>query len=391
MENIKEFITAIDAKRMADDLWRLVNIPSPTCDERQAALAFAQMLTDAGAEVDIDETIYQSPGVIGHLSGNRPGKVFQLAGHIDHINIDHRHPEWREDIISGRGSADMKNGLAGMLEIIRILKQSNCDFPGQILVTVYGRHEAPDGDSKGLLNIIENGIKGDAALVLEGPCNAAMIMAKGQSIWRITLSRSEPSCHELNADSNSADLLGVALTLTDVLQQKSRLLTAESHKYPLLGPESLFIGQLHYGDFYNRLSNKCALEGTRRWLPDHSFEQVKNEFSRLLQSVNLPEGITIENDWIFVGESYKISEDEPVVKSLRKSYSVLNNVELKIGGTALVTDACRLVRYGSVPTVLWGFDTGTAHADYEFVEIEKMHKACQIVLYTILDYLNSEI
>ncbi len=376
---------------MADDLWRLVNIPCPTCDERQAALAFARMLTEAGAQVEIDETIYRSPSVIGRLSGNSPGRIFQLAGHIDHINVDHSQPERKESIISGRGSADMKNGLAGMLEIIRILKQSNCDFAGQILVTVYGRHEAPDGDSKGLLDLIERGIKGDAAMVLEGPSDAAMIMAKGQSIWRITLSRPEPSCHELNADSTYADLLSGALKLTDVLHKKSRLLTAGSHNYPLLGPESLFIGQLHYGDFYNRLSNKFTLEGTRRWLPDRSFEKVKNEFSRLLKSVNLSEDITIGNDWIFVGESYEISEDEPVVKSLKKSYGAINNEELKVGGTALVTDACRLVRYGSVPTVLWGFDTGTAHADYEFVEIEKMRQACQIVLYTVLDYLNSEI
>ena len=305
---------------MADDLWKLVNIPSPTCKEREVALIFAKMLTDAGVQVEVDETIYQSPSVVGRLQGKRPGKTLQLAGHLDHIGVDHSEPHRKDNIISGRGAADMKNGLAGILEIVRVLNENGCNFTGEILITVYGRHEAPDGDSKSLQNLIEKGIKGHAAIVLEGPSDAAMIMAKGQSIWQITLKRQGPTCHELIAPSDCGDLLGAVLPLTEALRQKNSELFDRQHNYPLLGPESLFIGQMHYGDFYNRLPNKCTLQGTWRWLPNHSFEQIQDEFSELIQSVNCPQGVTLEHSWIFVGESYEISADEPVVQSLIKSY-----------------------------------------------------------------------
>ena len=373
---------------MAADLWRLVNIPGPTCNEREVALVFAQMLTDAGVKVEVDETIHQSPTVVGRLQGKRPGKTLQLAGHIDHIDVQHPAPQRKDNIISGRGSADMKNGLAGILEIVRLLNENDCNFPGEILVTVYGRHEAPDGDSKSLLDLIEKGIKGHAAIVLEGPSDAAMIMAKGQSIWQIMLKRQGPTCHELNAPSDCGDLLAAAIMLTDTLRQKIDQLNNQPHNYPLLGPESLFIGQLHYGDFYNRLPNKCSLQGTRRWLPNRTFEQIQNEFSELLQTFNCPQGVAIEHDWIFVGESYEISPDEPIVGSLVSSFRSLTDQELEIDGIALVTDACRLVKYASVPTIIWGLDTKTAHADYEYVEIDKMHKNCQIVLGAVLDYLS---
>ena len=70
----------IKLDRIINDLWRLVNIPSPTGGERTAALTFGRMLAEAGARVRIDETIHRSPSVIGVLNGNRPGKTLQLAG-----------------------------------------------------------------------------------------------------------------------------------------------------------------------------------------------------------------------------------------------------------------------------------------------------------------------
>jgi len=387
IKGIEQLLRQINVTRMAENLWHLVKIPSPTCHERRAALVFAEMLSSAGAQVEVDDTIYDSPNVIGRLRGNRPGKVFQLAGHIDHINVPHPEPAFENNTISGRGSADMKNGLAGILEIIRVLNENDVSFPGEILVTVYGLHEAPDGNQQGLLSLIERGIKGDAALVLEGPSDAAMIMAKGQSIWDITLERQGPACHEVEAGPKGGDFLTTAVEVVNALLDKHKQLQSQTHSYPLLGAESLFVGQFHYGDFYNRLPKACHLQGNRRWHPNHSFEEMLDELKQLLQSINCPEDIDIKHSWEFVGESYEVSPDEPVVQSLIRACKAVTNQKIEVGGTSLVTDACRLVRYGGVPAVLWGFDTATAHADYEFVRINEMGIACQICLHTVLDYL----
>ena len=60
-------------------------MPSPTGRERDAALVYARPLAASGAEVEVDETIHDSPNVIGRLEGRRPGPTMQLAGHIDHM------------------------------------------------------------------------------------------------------------------------------------------------------------------------------------------------------------------------------------------------------------------------------------------------------------------
>jgi len=125
----------IDSRRLGDVLWRLVNVPSPTGSERQAAIAFAEVLAAAGAEVEFDEGIPESPNVIGRLKGREPGPTFQLAGHLDHIDVPHPPPERDRESISGRGAADMKGGLALIVEVVRVLAESGRDFPGEVLVT----------------------------------------------------------------------------------------------------------------------------------------------------------------------------------------------------------------------------------------------------------------
>jgi len=240
-------------ERLADDIWELVNVHSPTGSEKNAADCFAKMLCKAGAEVEVDRRLPDSPNVVGRLTGKRPGATLQLAGHLDHIDVDHPAPKRDGSTISGRGSADMKCGLAGILEIIRVMKDTGCDFAGEILVTAYGLHEAPHGDFKGLLNLINDGVIGDAALIFEGAEERALIMGKGQSIWNIRVVRDGDVVHELRREPQSDALIETTNRLVRALIDKNASFAAADHDYPLLGPQSIFIGQVHYGDFYNRV------------------------------------------------------------------------------------------------------------------------------------------
>ena len=380
----------IKPDRLADDLWTLVNIPSPTGKERQAALAFGKMLEKAGARVQVDERNPASPTVIGRLQGSRSGNVFQLAGHIDHIDIPHPAPQRTPETISGRGSADMKNGLAGILEVVRVLRESGCDFPGELLVTVYGLHEAPVGNSASLMRLIRDKVVGQAALVAENVAPAdgqAVVMGKGQSIWTIRLKRDGVACHEL-CRPDGEDLLGACLALARRLHRRSSELSRSKGRFHLLGPESLFVGQVHYGDFYNRAPRKCTLEGTWRWLPNRTFKEVQEEMAELLQTVPLPPGISVECNWTFVGESYRMPPKETVVKAFKSAGRAVTGRQMQDTGISAIVDGHRLVPLGHVPSVLCGFDNGTAHADLEFVRLEKMVDPCKIALLTALNYLH---
>jgi acetylornithine deacetylase/succinyl-diaminopimelate desuccinylase-like protein len=157
-----------------------------------------------------------------------------------------------------------------------------------------------------LSNLIEKGIKGDAAIVFEGPDNAAAIAANGMAIWNLKVSIKEPACHEFSVEPNRPDLLGIAFAITNELKKKDEELKTAKNLFPLLARESVFIGQMHYGDFYNRVPNFVYMQGTRRWHPDKTFEQIKTDFDSILQKAKVADSVMLETNWIFVGHSYQI-------------------------------------------------------------------------------------
>jgi len=379
----------VSADRLSDDLWDLVRILSPTGRERKAALRYAEMLADAGAEVEVDASIAESPSVIGRVRGKGTGNTLQLAGHIDHIDVAHPEPERTSQSISGRGAADMKSGLAAMLEVVRVFAKSRGSFAGNILVTAYGRHEAPLGHSEGIRGLIEKGIHGDAAVVFEGPPDRAVVCGKGQSIWSLVLRRDGDVCHELRRPAGADDLLRAAQDLGQrLLAENTRLLTAKP-AHPLLGPESVFIGQFHYGDFYNRAPVSCSLEGTWRWPPEKSFQEVQRGLHGIVESVDMPKGISVEEKWTFVGEAFSLDPDERIVRALRCAYQELNGRPMKLAGVSGVFDTNRLVPIGHVPAVPLDCHGASAHGDREVVRIPLMEAGCRLAVATAAHYLAS--
>ena len=381
--------------RLADDLWKLVSIPSPTLRERDVASCFAELLAAAGATVEMDETVPESPSVIGRLRGQSrrpgtqtgPGSIIQLAGHLDHIDVPHAPPERTRDVISGRGSADMKNGLAGILEIVRVLAEGGCDFPGEVLVTAYGQHEAPLGNGATLKRLIDRGVYGDAAIVFEGPEDQVVVMGKGQSVWNIKLSRSGEVCHELRRPEDADGLLDATVRVAGRLLSLRDELTRATHEYPLLGPESVFVGQIHYGDFYNRVPVEATLQGTWRWHPDKDFARVKQALADLLADEEAPPGISIGDSWFFVGEAFSLDPEEPIVGALRDAYRSVAGMDVGLAGSSTILDVNRLVPFARIPAVGIGLGTGRAHADYEFTRLDSVETGCRIALAAVMTYL----
>ncbi len=380
----------VDGGRLAEVLWRLVQVPSPTGSERRVAVAFAEMLAAAGAEVVLDEDLPESPNVIGRLRGHQMGRTFQLAGHLDHIDVPHQSPERDGENICGRGAADMKGGLALIIEAVRVLAESGSDFPGEVLITAWGLHEAPKGDSRGLLNLIRRRVVGDAALVAESvhsQRDQAVIGGKGMGIWNLIIRWAGETSHELNRPPDSGELFETALVAGQRLVEYGRQLEASPVEGMNMTPESLFIGNMRYGDFYNRTATSCSLQGTRRWNPGRTSEEVVRELQDLVRAIPCPPRVSAEIGLQLVGEAYRVDSDELVVKVLRSAWEEVNGSPMKLGLLSVITDANRLVRVGGVPSVLLESDNLCAHADREVVQIGNLARACRVALLTTLNFL----
>jgi succinyl-diaminopimelate desuccinylase len=378
-----KLIDKIDRQRLADRLWELVRIPSPTGKEREAARYFAQCARETGASVVLDETRPESPGVIARLPGMSSGPTLQLAGHLDHIPVPHDPPERTPEYISGRGSADMKCGLAGMLEILELFSRTP-GFPGEILVTAYGLHEAPYGDSSVLTGLLSRGIKGDAAFVFEGPKDMLIVKGKGQAIWDLTVKRRGEVTHELFRKPDDDAFLPESLSLLETLARNPM---KEGTRDPLLGPPSLFTGQVHYGDFYNRMPALLTAQGTARWNPDSTFGETAGKLERLIQDHPFPAGISARAELTLVGEAFQVDPDEAIVRAYSRAYTNLFGRKPQPAGVISVLDTSRIVPCGQIPAIPIGYDLSTAHSNKEYITIDCLTQSTMLAAAAAEEYL----
>ena len=138
---------------MALTRW-LVSIPSvnPVLEsggagEAHIASACAELLEDWGFDTSLTEPAPGRPNVVGRLDGTGP--TLLLNGHLDTYPIGVR-TSWSDDPLSGairdgrlfgRGSADMKGGVAALVLVMQLFAEHLRPFPGELVLALAPLHQ----------------------------------------------------------------------------------------------------------------------------------------------------------------------------------------------------------------------------------------------------------
>jgi len=188
---------AIDQRRaelvgLASDLIALDttarDVGEPPRDEVALQSYLARRLHDAGAEVDLWEPdagamagrplvppgldFAGRPQLIARLRGRGGGRSLVFNGHIDVVSGEPREawtsdpfsPEVRGGNLYGRGSCDMKGGIAAMVLAAETLAAEGVELAGDLLVATNTDEESSGAGGSAL---VEHGIEADAGIVTE--------------------------------------------------------------------------------------------------------------------------------------------------------------------------------------------------------------------------------
>ena len=111
---------------------------SPVGAESAMADLFEAQLRSLGLEIGTHEVTTGRRNVWGSLKGIGTGPTILLAGHLDTVGVDGYtypfDPIVKEGRIHGRGSCDMKAGLAAYLEVVRQLQFTGIPLSGDVIV-----------------------------------------------------------------------------------------------------------------------------------------------------------------------------------------------------------------------------------------------------------------
>ena len=280
----------------------------------------------------------------------------------------------------------MKGALAAVAEAVGALRAAGVSIAGEVVVAAHSLHEAPVGRMEGLRRLVSQGVLGDAALVAEGfPAGHQILAGKGQAIFTITISRPGEVVHENYAAAGTINPLDVAVEVGARLRARGAELAAEGD-LPLLGPETLFIGEIHGGDFYNRVPTTARIGGIRRFGPARTWAQIKREFAELVAPAAAASGATINVQLGGNGLGYEVAPDAPLAAALAAALERVTGRPLPVAGTKSVTDANIITREGGIPALCYGPNGTTAHADEEFVATADLVRAARVYAETILGY-----
>lgn len=386
MRNNAQVSSAISGDRLAARTYDLVSIPSPTGASDAVSERYAELLRELGLEVEIDRHYPGGPNVIGRWRGAGGGPTLALVGHLDTIHTPHAPPHRTQRAVHGRGADDMKGSMAAILEAIGALRACGVQPRGDLVVAAHSLHEAPVGHMEGLRRLVESGVLGDAALVAESfPSQHQILAGKGQAIFTITVCRPGEIVHENYAAAGTINPIDVAVEIAARLRARHRELVA-GPAIPLLGPETLFIGEVHGGDFYNRVPVEARISGIRRFGPDRTWGDIEAEFAELLAPAASEAGITISLELGGNGLGYRISDDAPIVLALASAHEAVTGQALPVAGTKSVTDANIIAREGRIPALCYGPNGTTAHADQEWVAIADLKRAAHVYARLVLTY-----
>jgi len=381
----KKLLALVDKDRIKGTLFDLVRVPSPTGEVGAFANHFAAELKDAGVtDVKLVETKGwpNSPSVVGRRRGVSSRPTLHFDAHMDHIRHDHVQPYMEGDRIVGRGAADMKFGLAAIIELIRVLRA--IELPGDLLVTGHDLHEAPIGHGEGVRTLIREGYLGDAVIVVEGPKDEIYLNGKSNSIFEIDLKLRGGSVHELNATRDMPNLIEIGADTARALKGLQNRLSQRCED--VLGPETLFLGMLRAGDFYNRLPKSCNIVGTRRFPPETERTDVEQELRDAVVSVTCGLPIEVRVDASRGDDGFRLSADEPIVKTVRSAYQEVTGRPLPIGIQLFAADNAKFINWGHVPCVGYGIGLERAHADLEWCDINDVVHVVRVLLVTTLNF-----
>lgn len=382
----------IDQHYLVDLTRELVTIPSvnPPGKEKEVAELLFQKMTQLGMDVELQECADRRPNVVGVLKGRRSDRTFLLNGHIDVVPAGDPQ-QWDNDPFSaslengyiyGRGSADMKGGLASMLGTVKALVDSGIDLNVDVIVAGVIDEEHMGLGTK---RLVRDGIKADVGVIGEPTDLVPLRGHKG--ILQLAITTRGQAIHSSRVRSQSSIGINAIYKMSTIIQAlEAFLVELEKQGNALLGNPTVSIGTIIGGTKTNVVPDMCTITVDRRLLPKEDPEQAKEEICKIIRGLkNNDSMLHVEVNTILYREGCVVDEKAPVVSLARKAVENVTGSFPSVAGFVATSDMAILVNDGKIPTILLGPGSlAQAHVVNEHVPVQQIVDAAKIYTHMIL-------
>lgn len=350
-------------------LKQLVEIPSITGHEQQVGeYIFAELQAcgmDTVCRQDIDGNRFN---VIARMKGNRPGPTILLTGHMDTVDVGdgwHTNPFQalvRDGKMYGRGAADMKCGIAAVLDALRVVAEHRDELCGEILVAFVCDEE---GYSAGVDSLIHRGIQADFGISAE-PEWKAIIGAVGKMLIKVKVQGVAAHGNRPEFGINAIEEGGKFLAALEQL---------EVLEHPRFGRQKYVTLKIEGGfkEYAVVVPEYCEFLINKHTVPGETKEFVIAGMEKLVKKLGLKAKFSFMVQHPYY-PAFDLDNNIPWFGQLGEIFREVTGEELKTDYSTGVSDNNRLVPETGIPVICLGPKGGGVHQKDEWVDLNSVEQ-----------------
>jgi succinyl-diaminopimelate desuccinylase len=362
---------------------------NPPGDEAAVAALVAEQMQAFGLEVRLSSVAANRNNVYGRIRASHQGKGhLLLVSHLDTVPPGNK--PWQRNPLSGeidrsrlygRGSADMKGGLAAIVFAAGALSGMAEKLQGDLIIAGTVGEEV---DCLGAHKLIADGIlEGVSAIAIPEPSGLDLYTAHKGALWV------KISVKGLSAHGSRPDLgINAILHMNEVIH---RIMQVDWSTAPhtLLGTPTINVGTIHGGNSTNVVPDYAEITVDFRTLPSQAHPHIVKSLESILSEVAKDlSGFDAQVEVINDKPAMSTPEEDIFVRAAQETGHRLWNKELSPKGVTYYTDASVLAPACHKPVIILGpGQAEQAHQTDEYVELWHLHQAAEFYRQLALNWL----
>ncbi|HUR20117.1 MAG TPA: M20/M25/M40 family metallo-hydrolase, partial [Vicinamibacterales bacterium] len=247
--------------------------------EAAVAEVAAQAMRSGGLDVVFQEAAPGRPNVVGVLEGREPGPAIMLCGHLDTVGVEGMTNPFTPRVVDGRlygrGSQDMKGGVAAMIAAAVALAR---DWKrGRLIVACVADEEY---ESIGADALVQEWTA-DAAIVTE-PTDLTMAVGHKGFAW-LEVTTTGRAAHGSRPREGRDAIVDMARVLMELDAKDRELQARPSSQHQ--GTASLHASIIKGGRELSVYPDRCELQMERRTVTGEEDSVIIREMNSMLEKL----------------------------------------------------------------------------------------------------------
>ena len=336
-------------------------------------------------------------GLVGRIPGTAGGPSLMLNNHVDVVPPGNLKAWPRDDAfdgafdatrVYGRGTCDMKGGLASALWAVRALADLQVPLRGDLLLACVVGEE--DG-GLGTFATLQRGWRADVCVIPE-PTSLDLVPANGGALtFRLTVPGLAVHASRRTAGVSAIEKFFPVFAAIRALEarrnrDRDHMMARWDVAYPIE------VGSVHAGDWTSSVPDMLVAEGRYGVRLGETPDHARADFEQAIAEVNARDpwlrSNPVELEW-WGGQfaSCRAENADPLLEAVARAHSSVSDHRQQQWGAPYGSDLRLMTYLAGVPTIQYGpGDVTLAHGPGESVPIDEVLTAAKTLAVLAMDH-----